>query len=130
MSFDDLNDENLLIYAAKFYDKPNVLMSEFKDDMKRFNYLKRLFFKYQKYGEIRERLILNHLVVIYNVFGVEASTRILFFKINEKYYSALKTYLVFLSFMPEKIHGINGKTILSSDITIDAKIAEVLRGLK
>jgi len=130
MSFDDLNDENLLIYAAKFYDKPNVLMSEFKDDMKRFNYLKRLFFKYQKYGEIRERLILNHLVVIYNVFGVEAATRILFFKINENYYSALKTYLIFLSYMPEKIHGINGKTILSSDITIDAKIAEVLRGLK
>jgi hypothetical protein len=130
MSFDDLNDDNLLIYAAKFYDKPNVLMSEFKDDMKRFNYLKRLFFKYQKYGEIRERLILNHLVVIYNVFGVEAATRILFFKITEKYYSALKTYLVFLSCMPEKIHGINGRTILSSDITIDAKIAEVLRGLK
>jgi len=130
MSFDDLNDDNLLIYAAKFYDKPNVLMSEFKDDMKGFNYLKRLFFKYQKYGEIRERLILNHLVVIYNVFGVEAATRILFFKITEKYYSALKTYLVFLSCMPEKIHGINGRTILSSDITIDAKIAEVLRGLK
>lgn len=130
MPFDDLNDENILIYAAKSYDTPNVLMSEFKDDMKRFNYLKRLFFKYHKYGEIRERLILNHLVVLYNVFGVEATTRILFFKLNEKYHSALKTYLTFLSYMPDRVMGVDGTNIISSNIVIDVRIAEVLRGIK
>ena len=77
MSFDDLSSDNVMLYAMKVYDKPNCIMSEFKEDMKRFNYLKRLFFRYRKIGEVKERLILNHLVVLYNVFGPEAATRLL-----------------------------------------------------
>ena len=91
MSFDDLTNDNILLYAAKAYDKPNCIMSEFKEDMKRFNYLKRLFKRYRKVGELREQLVLNHLVVICNVFGPEVATRILFFKISKDDFSALKT---------------------------------------
>ena len=91
MFFDDLNNDNVMLYAAKAYDRPNCIMSEFKEDMKRFNYLKRLFQRYRKLGELRERLIINHLVVLYNVFGVEVTTRLLFYKLNKEDYSALKT---------------------------------------
>jgi hypothetical protein len=84
--FQDLNNENFLIYAMKAYDKPNCLMSEFKEDMKRFNYLKRLFHKYRKSGELKEQLVLNHLVVIYNVFGPEPATRMLFVASRGKIY--------------------------------------------
>ena len=130
MSFDDLSNENVMIYAMKVYDKPNCIMSEFKEDMKRFNYLKRLFRRYSKVGEMRERLVLNHLVVLYNVFGIEAATRLLFFKMAKSDYSALKTYLLFLSCMPDVVRGIKGQDILSSEISVDMGIAEILREIK
>jgi len=127
MSFDDLTNDNILIYAVKAYDKPNCIMSEFKEDMKRFNYLKRLFKRYRKVGELREQLVLNHLVVICNVFGPEVATRILFFKMSKDDFPALKTYLLFLSCMPERVKGIKGHDIISSEILVDMTIAEVLR---
>ena len=105
-------------------------MSEFKEDMKRFNYLKRLFRRYAKVGEMRERLILNHLVVLYNVFGVEATTRLLFFKMAKTDHPALKTYLLFLSCMPDVVRGIKGQDIPSSEISVDMNIAEILRTIK
>ena len=127
MPFDNLTNDNILLYSAKAYDKPNCIMSEFTEDMKRFNYLKRLFKRYRKLNELREQLVLNHLVVIYNVFGPEVATRLLFFKMAKDDYSALKTYLLFLSCMPEKVKGIKGHDIISSDIPVDMKIAETLR---
>jgi len=127
MSFDDLTNDNILIYAVKAYDKPNCIMSEFKEDMKRFNYLKRLFKRYRKVGELREQLVLNHLVVIYNVFGPEVAARLLFFKMAKDDYPALKTYLLFLSCMPERVKGIKGQDIISSEIPVDMTIADVLR---
>ena len=127
MSFDDLTNDNIMIYAVKAYDKPNCIMSEFKEDMKRFNYLKRLFKRYRKVGELREQLVLNHLVVICNVFGPEVATRILFFKILKDDFSALKTYLLFLSCMPEKVRGIKGHDIISSEIPVDMTIADIQR---
>jgi len=130
MSFDDLNNENIMIYATKAYDKPNCIMSEFKEDMKRFNYLKRLFKRYRKLGELREQLVLNHLVVLSNVFGPEVSTRLLFFKMAKDDYSALKTYLLFLSCMPDRVRGIKGHDIISSEIPVDMTIAQTLRNLK
>jgi hypothetical protein len=127
MSFDDLNNDNIMMYAMKAYDKPDCIMSEIKDDMKRFNYLKRLFRRYRKVDELREQLVLNHLVVLYNVFGPEVTSRMLFFKMSKDDYPALKTYLLFLSIMPERIRGIKGQDIISSDIPIDTRVAEVLR---
>ena len=119
-----------MMYAMKAYDRPNCIMSEFKDDMKRFNYLKRLFLRYRKIGELREQLVLNHLVVLYNVFGPEVTSRMLFFKMSKDDYSALKTYLLFLSIMPDRIRGIKGHDITSSDIPVDKRIADILREIK
>jgi hypothetical protein len=130
MSFENLTNENIMLYLVKAYDKPNCIMSEFNDDMKRFNYLKRLFQRYRKYDELREQLVLNHLVVLYNVFGPEVASRALFFKVSKEDYSALKTYMLFLNMMPEKIRGVKGQDIHSSDIPVDMKIAEVLRQIK
>lgn len=130
MHFDNIDIENSLIYAIKCYTTPNCIMSEFRDDVKRFNYLKRLFKRYHATGEVRERLILNHLIILYNVFGVPATTRLLFLHIGQENYSALKTFLLFLSYMPDLIEGINNKTIISSDIPVDMFIVEVLRKIK
>jgi hypothetical protein len=130
MSFEDLNNDNFLIYAMKCYDRPNTIMSEFKEDMKRFNYLKRLFHKYRKNNELREQLVINHLVVLYNVFGPEASSRMLFFKMSKEDYPALKTYLLFLNIMPNVVKSIKGQDIKSSDIEVDLRIADVLRNIK
>jgi hypothetical protein len=125
--FDDLIADNILLYAIKAYDKPNCVMSEFAEDMKRFNYLKRLFKRYRKIGEIKEQLILNHIVVLYNVFGPEVATRLLFFKVPKDDYVTLKTYLIFLSIMPDRVKGIRGQDIISSDISVNAEIASILR---
>jgi hypothetical protein len=130
MLFDNLTNDNVLMYAIKAYDKPNCIMSEFNDDMKRFNYLKRLFQRYRKYNELREQLVLNHLVILNNVFGPEVATRLLFYKMSKEDYSALKTYLLFLSCMPEKVRGIKGQEIISSEIPVDMQIAKTLREIK
>jgi hypothetical protein len=124
---DDLNDETFMIYAIKAYDKPNCVMSEFYEDLKRIKYVKRLFVKYHKSKEIKERLIINHLIVLYNVFGATAATRILFYKIDQKYYSILKTFLIFLNYMPKVITKVRGKTIRTTEIPVDLKLAEILR---
>lgn len=130
MIFDNLMNDNITMYAIKAYDKPNMVMSEFKEDMKRFNYLKRLFRRYKKYNELREQLVLNHLIVLYNVFGPEVATRLLFFKMSKEDYSTLKTYLLFLSCMPDVVKGIKGHDIRSSDIEVDMNVAEALRKIK
>lgn len=130
MQFDNLTSDNVLLYATKAYDRPNCILSEFKEDMKRFNYLKRLFYRYRKDSEVKERLILNHLVVLSNVFGVEVSTRLLFFKMAKEDYPALKTYLVFLNHMPDTVKGIKGQDIISSDIPLDIDVALALRKIK
>ncbi len=129
MSFENLTEDNIMLYAAKAYDKPNCIMSEFTEDMKKLNYLKRLFRRYRKHGEMRERLILNHIGVLYNLFGAEVITRLLFFSMNKEDYTVLKTYLVFLNIMPDRVRGINGVDIISSDIPVDLNIATELRNL-
>jgi hypothetical protein len=128
--FQDLNDDNFLLFAIKAYDNPNCLISEFEDDIKRIDYLKRLFFRYKEYDDLKERLIINHIIILSNVFGIKFSVKMLFFKLNEQHYSVLKTFLLFLNIMPEKIVGINGKCLNSSDISVDLKIASVLRNMK
>lgn len=127
--FENLSENNILLYAIKCYDKPNCIKSEFDDDYKKFRYIKRLLQKYRLTGEIKERLLLNHLVVLQNVFGVEGSTRMLFFRIDERDYKTLKTFLIYTSAMPEKVSGIKGKDIISSDIALDSTIVEILRQL-
>lgn len=130
MMFDVLTEDNALLYAAKAYERPNCIKSEFKGDFKRFSYLGRLFRRYKKTGELRERLILNHLVILYNVFGVEPATRLLFFYIRSSEYMVLKSFLLFLHYMPETVRGIRNADIHSSSIAVDMNIAEKLRALR
>ena len=100
--FEKLTNDNIVMFAIKHYDNPLCVdEKEFLDDMKRFKYLKRLFRKYDTSGELKVRLIVNHIIVLSNVFGVDATTTLLFFKIEVEHWSLLKTFLVYLHFMPE-----------------------------
>jgi len=124
----ELNEENFIIYAIKHYDNPHCRgIAEFMDDLKRFKYLKRLFKKYNMGKGLKERLILNHIIVIYNLFGSEAATKMLFYKIEKKFWSQLKTFLVFLNFMPLEIIVSKGVEIKEADIPLDEQIIEILR---
>ena len=101
--FEELNEENFLLFAAKYYNNPQCLdVDEFYDDLSRFKYIKRLLRKYQQSGIIQERLVLNHIIVLYNVFGIEAANRMIFYKIEKELWPALKTFLVYLNYLPEK----------------------------
>jgi hypothetical protein len=124
---DDLNDDNFLIYAMKCYNAPHCIMSEFESDIKRTKYLKRLFRRYKITKSLKERLILNHIILLNNVFGPEATSRILFYKIDERDYDILKTFLSYLNIVPEMIYGIRGKNISVVEIQIDVNVAEILR---
>jgi hypothetical protein len=128
--FDDLNDDNFLLYAIKCYSKPNAIMSEFEEDLNRIQYIKRLITKYRDSGEFKGRLILNHITVLYNVFGVEGATRILFFKLDEKDYEIIKPFLLFLSYMPIVVRGIRGKNYLSAQIEMDEEAVKCLKQLQ
>ena len=94
-----LNESNFLLYAAANYTNTLYDTEEFYDDLNRFKYLKRLFSRYQEKGELKERLILNHIITLYNVFHHTAATRMLFYKIDERHYSILKTFLIFLQYL-------------------------------
>lgn len=123
----DLNEGNVLLYAAKHYDKPHYITSEFEEDFKRIQYIQKLFCRYERKSELRERLILNHLTVLYNVFGAEATARILFLRITADHRPVLKTFLIYLNIMPDIVASINGQDIISSNIPIDGKAATLLR---
>ena len=124
---ENLCDDNFTIYAMKSFDKPNCIMSEFEEDLKRIKYVKRLIRRYRVTGEMKERLILNHLIVLSNVFGVESSVKMLFYKLDREDYDILKTFLIFLNFMPKVISGVRGINIHSADISIDFFVAKKLR---
>ena len=120
---DDLNDENFLIYAMKSYNSPHCIMSEFEGDIKRTKYLKKLFRKYKKSNILKERLILNHIIVLYNIFG-ESATRMLFYKIDASCWDTLVTFLVYLERMPDAVPEFG---IVTSDIMLDENIINTLR---
>jgi hypothetical protein len=125
--FDELNDENFMIYAMKCYETPHCVMSEFEGDIKRTKYLKRLFRRYKVTKALKERLILNHIILLNNVFGPEPTARILFYRIDKRDYDILKTFLLYLNIMPDVIKGINGKNIKSDEVPIDMNVADILR---
>ena len=126
---ENLNDENFMIYAMKCYDSPNCIMSEFEEDLKRIKYIKRLIKRYKTTGELKERLILNHIIILSNVFGTRNAVRMLFFKLDEQDYQILKTFLIFLDYMPDYVTGIKGKDIWSRNISIDLFVGKRLRDI-
>ena len=131
MIFDDLNDDNFLMYAMREYSNMQCTdIEEFYDDLKKIKYIKRLFNVYKNNGQLKERLILNHFIIFYNVFTVQAGTRILFYKIEKDFWPMLKTFLIYLDRMPDKIESIRGEVILASDIKLDDGIISRLRSIK
>ena len=129
MEFDDLNEKTFLLYATQHYDNPQCVdVEEFNDDLRKIKYIKRLFNQYSLGGDLKERLLLNHIIIFFNVFQTRAATRILFFKLEEKFWPVLKTFLFYLKFMPEdKIESINGKEITVTDILMDQGVIDSLR---
>lgn len=126
-----LDESNFLLYAAKHYNNSQCCDTvEFYDDLNRFKYIKRLFNKYTETGDLKERLILNHLTVLYNVFGVEATTRMLFVKLENQYHM-LKPFLILLGTLPFAIEGIGirNETIFTDGIPTDTKISELLKNI-
>ena len=126
---DDLNDDTFMIYAMKSYDSPKCIMSEFEEDLKRIKYVKRLIKRYKTTGELKERLILNHIIILSNVFGTRNAVRMLFYRVDEEDHPILKTFLLFLDYMPDVIAGIKGKNIYSGDIKIDLFVGKRLRDI-
>jgi len=122
-----LTESTFLLYAMKHYDNPQCTdISEFDEDMKRFQYLRKLFSRYRQEGELKERLILNHLIVIYNVFGLEA-TDMLFMRLHE-YHEFLKPFVQYLNYMPSVLVydglAINAESI-DSDAAILTRLGEI-----
>ena len=130
MDFDILNDKTFFLYAAHNYSNPQCTgIEDFYDDLKSIKYLKRLFNRYLNKGELKINLISNHLILLANVFSVEASVRMLFFKLEEEYWSILKPLLIHFDYLPEIVRGIwkNGD-INTVDINLDTEIIKRLRG--
>lgn len=122
-----LGESTFLLYAAKYYDNPHCSdIAEFEEDLKRFQYLRKLFSRYKQTGELKERLILNHLIILYNCFGLEA-TNMLFMKLDE-YHEYLKPFVEYLNFMPAYIEYENER-IHSKRIKSDELIEETLKGI-
>ena len=116
------------MYAIKSYDNPGCRgLRDFHDDLKRLRYIKRLLGRYRQTGKVKERLIINHLIVFYNVFGVDAATSMLFFKIQESLWPELKTFLVFLNYMPKTVIVSNGLYMPESEIPLDGYLVDLLR---
>lgn len=119
-----LSEDNFLVYAMHHYDNPQCHnIEEFDKDLRIFLYLKKLITRYKQSDELRERLILNHIIVLYNVFG-DSATNMLFYKIDEKYWDVLVTFLVYLERMPESVPQYGIRT---SDISLDENIINALR---
>lgn len=126
---DKLDEFNFLLYAAKHYDNPQCYDTiEFYDDLKRIKYIKRLLNRYHEEGDLKERLILNHITILCNVFGPQATTKMLFLKCKgmEQY---LKSFLIFLNLLPEKVEniGVENRTVYTKDIVADENILNELR---
>lgn len=120
--FDELNSKNFTAYAMKYYDDPQCDdIEEFYQDLNRFKYLKRLLHRYYESGELKERLMLNHLITLFNVFGYEPCMRMLEYKItDDNHWSVIKTLLIFLGYVQPN---------WNTDISIDIELAQRLRQL-
>ena len=123
MKFDELNESNYIMFAIKHYDNPQaVTQDDFYEDMKRFKWIKRLLNKYKNSGDLNDHLLLNHFIILYNVFG-DATTALLFYKIDKDLWSVLKTFILYLERVPEypvtSLH----------DIPVDDNCLEILNNL-
>jgi hypothetical protein len=124
----DLNDENFMIYAIKHYDSPHCVLHEFEEDLKRVKYIKRLIGRYLSTGELKERLLLNHIIILSNVFGPDFTSRMLLLKGEPEHWPVIKTFLIYLNYLPQslRISSIRGESINLNDIPFDEEALEIL----
>jgi len=123
MKFDELNEDNYILFAIKHYDNPQAVTKEdFFDDLSRFKYIKKLLRRYVKSGELKTTLLINHFIIVFNVFN-DAALPLLFFKIEKELWSSMKTFLLYLNRIPEY-----PKSFLN-DISIDKKCLKILESL-
>ena len=130
-AFENLTLKNSLLFAMKCYDNPQCLdEEEFIEDYKRLKYVKRLCRRYVATGRISERLMLNHLVLLHNVFGTYPTARLLFLKCNDdRMWRVLKAFLTFMELLPDVVTGIDGEDIYTGPIPLDSKLLDKLRAL-
>jgi hypothetical protein len=123
-----LDDNNFFLYAAHHYMNPCVDEQEFLDDLTRIKNIRRLFSRYEKHGELKERLIINHLMILYNVFDHKAMTRMLVFRLYNQLH-ILKPFLMLLNYWPERVDniGVDSLTIRSNEVVMDMRVVDVLR---
>jgi len=101
MIFNELNEDNFLLFAIKHYENPQAVTKEdFEKDLNHFKYIKRLLKRYKNTGELKTHLLLNHFIILYNIFG-EATTPMLFFKIENPLWPSMKSFIIFLNKLPE-----------------------------
>jgi hypothetical protein len=119
--FKQITKENWLLFAQQHYDNPTLEKEkEFYEDLKRFKYLKRLFRKYVFTGDLNIRLVVNHIIVLQNVFGVEAAVTLLLYKLDTRFWPALKSVLDYLNYLyPHEL----------KEVDVDNKVLEILKGL-
>lgn len=118
----ELTEDNLLIYAAKHYYNPRCIdAEEFFEDLKRFKYIKRLLTRYDETGSLPDRLILNHIIIVFNVFGIEPALKILELKIDQKHWPVIKPFLIFLQYIRNDQY---------TSITMDQNVVQALRKIK
>jgi hypothetical protein len=117
--FDEITEDNFDFWASKYYQNRQCLsIEEFNEDLARFKYVKRLLRRWKSGGDVQERLVLNHLITIHNVFGLEGGRKLCFFRMEKELWPALKTFMVYLNFLPNDEHV---------EVPIDTEIAEILR---
>jgi len=126
MIFNELNEDNFLLFAIKHYENPQAVTREdFDKDLNHFKYIKRLLKRYKNNGELKTHLLLNHFIILYNIFG-EAATPMLFFKIEKELWSAVKSFIIFLNRLPEypksSIHDIQ------VDLNCLSKLQQIYNG--
>lgn len=120
-----LSSDNFLLFASKMYSNPSSTgIEEFYEDLSKIKYIKRLLIRFKKGGELKERLILNHVIILQNVFGAEACCRILFFKLGKDLHPQIKSFLRYLNYLPESIPEVNLKAI-HTDHRIDKILSEI-----
>ena len=121
----ELTPDNFLLFASKMYSNPNSTgIEEFYEDLSKIKYIKRLLIRFKKGGELKERLILNHVIILQNVFGAEACCRILFFKLGRYLHPQIKSFLEYLNYLPQSIPEAN-ITAIQTDHRIDKILSEI-----
>lgn len=124
---ENLTEQNFSLFAAQCYNNPSCVdMLEFHEDLNRIKYLKRLFKRYHEKNDLKERLIINHLIVIYNVFERESATKMLVLKLDG-YLHYLKPFLVMMGYWPRTIDGIKGVNIDGEGVPADSNVVNILR---